>query len=328
MSGIENMIVLDLEWNRGYDTKPLNEILQIGAVRLDRLGGPVLSTFNAYIKPVVHKKFDPGARALPELKASKESSLDFAGALDAFRTWCGGDTAFAGWGGGDIESLNENCRYWGLPPVEAEEVFDFQRAFSHALGTDRQLALWWAAGYCGVPDVFDYHDALNDAMYTAVLSAWLTPEDLAWRPEPAPPKRRRPSPRLSKFPFPQQPHQKTGPFPTPEDALDAWENRRPCCPLCGRVGIIARWRPAAPGCGDRTQRYHAVFSCPEHGRFLCRMTLAQGADGQWQGRRYVPAATPEAVREYSAASEEDVYICKGQQKRRKRRSRRGSDPAC
>ena len=32
------MIVLDLEWNRGYDKKPLNEILQIGAVRVEQIG--------------------------------------------------------------------------------------------------------------------------------------------------------------------------------------------------------------------------------------------------------------------------------------------------
>ena len=41
------MIVLDLEWNRGYDKKPVNEILQIGAVRTEGLGGPILDTFNA-----------------------------------------------------------------------------------------------------------------------------------------------------------------------------------------------------------------------------------------------------------------------------------------
>ena len=32
------MIVLDLEWNRGYDKKPLDEVLQIGAVRMDWAG--------------------------------------------------------------------------------------------------------------------------------------------------------------------------------------------------------------------------------------------------------------------------------------------------
>ena len=41
------MIVLDLEWNRGYDKKPLDEVLQIGAVRMDGLGGPITDTFNA-----------------------------------------------------------------------------------------------------------------------------------------------------------------------------------------------------------------------------------------------------------------------------------------
>lgn len=56
------MIIFDFEWNRGYDKKPLDEILQIGAVRVDRLGGPVTDTFNVYIRPVVHKKFDPGAK--------------------------------------------------------------------------------------------------------------------------------------------------------------------------------------------------------------------------------------------------------------------------
>ena len=40
------MIILDLEWNRSYDKKPLDEILQIGAVRVDRLGGPVTDTLD------------------------------------------------------------------------------------------------------------------------------------------------------------------------------------------------------------------------------------------------------------------------------------------
>ena len=36
------MIVFDIEWNHGCDESPLDEILQIGAVRLDRLGGRIL----------------------------------------------------------------------------------------------------------------------------------------------------------------------------------------------------------------------------------------------------------------------------------------------
>lgn len=64
------MVILDLEWNRGYDNTPLDEILQIGAVRVEYLGGPVTDMFNAYIRSTVHKKFDLGAKQLPDLQIS------------------------------------------------------------------------------------------------------------------------------------------------------------------------------------------------------------------------------------------------------------------
>lgn len=316
------MIILDLEWNRGYDKKPLNEILQIGAVRIEELGGPIVDTFNAYLRPTVHKKFDLGAKKLPELGVFKTSRQRFPGAAESFRAWCGEDRAFAGWGGGDVEALNENCKYWGLEPFEAEEFFDFQRAFAHALGTDQQIALWRAAEYCGVPDVFDYHNALNDAMYTAVLGRWLTAEDLAWKPEPAPPKRRRAALKLSRLSFPRQTRQRLGPAATPEEVLDARSTRTPVCPVCGRKQGIARWHFTAPGEGRTARQYYGVFTCPEHGRFLCRLTMTRREDGLWLGRRSVPEITPELTMEYAAALDGGVHICKGKGRRRGRKPAR------
>ena len=172
------MIIWDLEWNRGYDRTPLDEILQIGAVRVAGLGGPVLDTFNAYIRPAVHKKFDPGARRLPGLQDSRSSDLDFAGAMERFRTWCGGETEFASWGSGDLDTLTRNCRYWGAPSLTMEKCYDLQTAFSYVLGADRQIALWRAVEHCQIPDLFPFHDALYDSLYTSVIGCWLTPESL------------------------------------------------------------------------------------------------------------------------------------------------------
>ena len=45
----EPVIVMDLEWNRSYDKKKLDEILQIGAVRIDAVGGTIRDTFNRFI---------------------------------------------------------------------------------------------------------------------------------------------------------------------------------------------------------------------------------------------------------------------------------------
>ena len=92
------MIILDFEWNRGYDKRQLDEILQIGAIRVTRLGGPMVDSFSVYIKPAIHKKFDPVARALPDMNDSLRSNLNFHAALARFRNWCGEETVFAAWG--------------------------------------------------------------------------------------------------------------------------------------------------------------------------------------------------------------------------------------
>lgn len=319
------MIVLDLEWNRGYDNRPLNEILQIGAVRVDRLGGPIVDTFNACIKPTVHKKFDLGAKKLPEKKAFRASHIRFPKAAEAFRAWCAGESEFAGWGTGDVEALNENCKYWGIAPFEAPVFHDFQRAFSYAAGSGQQIALWRAAEYCRIPDIFDYHSAVNDAMYTALLSAWITPEALAYRPEPPLPRRVRAALKLSPLPFPGQPPQAAGPCPTAEDVLNARGSRNPPCPLCGKKYGVSRWSFVPPEEGSVPRRYYAAFTCPEHGRFLCCLDLAQGEDGQWQGTRSVPPVTPELKREYAAALEGAVHLCRRKAKRRRRKLRPGRE---
>nr|WP_326171302.1 3'-5' exonuclease [uncultured Oscillibacter sp.] len=313
------MIILDLEWNRSYDKKPLDEILQIGAVRVTEIGGPIVDTFSIFIRPTVHKRFDPGARKLPELQASVQSTVEFPAALEQFRAWCGGETAFAAWGGGDdFKALRQNCEYWKIPPVPVETVCDLQMAFSYLVGTEQQVALWRAAEDCGIPDVFDYHNALNDAMYTAVVAGWITPEALAYRPDKRKKPRRLLSPRLSKLPFPRQSRRKVGPLSSPADVLNAKAGRHPSCPVCGRVGSVSRWSFARPRGAAVPLVYYAVFRCQEHGRFLCRLTLTAREDGAWVGRRSVPAITPELMQEYEAARQGGTHVCRSGAGKRRR----------
>lgn len=311
------MVIFDLEWNRGYDRNPLNEVLQIGAVRVERLGGPVQDVFDAWIKPVVHKRFDVGASALPELKAYKSRGRSFGGAMEAFRAWCGTETVFASWGVGDLDTLKENCAYWHvdfLPKVE--KAYDFQTAFAHMLGTEQSIALWRAAAYCGIPDTFTFHNARNDALYTALVGACLTPEALAYVP---PTKAEKLALKFCAVPFPQQPKRRVGPQSTLERALDAREGRKPPCPLCGRSGTVNRWSIAGKKLGEG--QYYGVFTCPVHGRFLCRLTLVQKEDGAWSGRRSVPELTPELFQEYAAALRGQTRQCRSGGRRRRRRGR-------
>ena len=113
------MIILDLEWNQGYDKTVLDEVLQIGAVRVDRLGGPITDTFCAFIRPRVHKKMKQMARYLPELRRSLDSETTFPEAMGAFLDWCGEEREFGAWGSGDMEVLAQNCRYWKMEASSA-----------------------------------------------------------------------------------------------------------------------------------------------------------------------------------------------------------------
>lgn len=317
------MIILDLEWNRGYDRTPVDEIIQIGAVRTEGLGGPVAGTFNAYIKPVIHKKFDMGAKRLPDLQLSRASDLDFATAMEQFRIWCGEETEYAVWGGDDLAALTKNCAYWKIPPLAMGKIRNFQTALSYLLEADQQIALWRAVDYFNIPDSFTFHNALNDAMYTAMIGRWLTPESLEYTPARREKKRRRPPLKLSRHPFSRQPRRTVGMFPTPEQAMDGKQSRRPACPICGRKGCITQWR-VAPVEEPELRRCLSVFSCPEHGRFLCRLILTRQKDGMWRGRLSIPVIRPELVQEYTLACQGEVHSCKGGGGGRKRRRRKKS----
>lgn len=318
------MLILDLEWNRGYDSTQLDEVLQIGAVRVDRLGGPIQDTFNVYIRPCIHKSFSPGAKVLPELPCSLASEVDFPSALSAFLKWCGGETEFSAWGNDDFRVLKQNCEFWNLPVPLLQQTHDLQLAFGHLLGAEeQQVALWRAAGYCRVPDTFTFHNALNDAVYTAAVSEWLTEESLSYRPDgkrkkrrpSKPPEEQRELPELSQSAFPPQPRFRVGPFSTLEHGLNDRTARHPACPLCGKRFWISQWWNSSGG------PYFSTFRCPEHGQFLCRLTLAPLEDSTWRGRIAVPILTPAVLESFRSALGGGLYSCTGISRRRKKRRR-------
>lgn len=304
------MIVLDLEWNRGYDKTPLDEILQIGAVRLDRPGGRIVDTFSVFIKPRVHKRLNRTAKALPEIDASLSSDLDFPTAYHRFLQWCGDDGAFAAWGADDFDTLEQNARYWKLPLLKPRAVFDIQTAFSLTLGTMQNIALWWAVDYCQIPQCFTYHNALHDAMYTALTSAWVPEElmELSARP--------RWTLRYLLRPYLPQPSRNVGPCPSLSSALNSRTARKALCPVCGEEIWIQGWNSHQQG------TYYSDILCPSHGHFIARLTLSVRGDGQWQGHQEIPDLTQSLLEDYGKARTGKYYLCKGGPRRRRRYRRR------
>lgn len=308
------VIVFDLEWDQGCGGEPFNEILQIGAVRLTALGGRISGTFNAYVRPAVHKRLSPRAKKLPDAALSLTACTDFSAVYADFLAWCGPDREFAAWGNQDLKVLEENAARWQLAEPPAEHCLDLQAAFGRTVGSDRQLSLEWAAAYCRIPDCFSFHNALHDALYTALVGDWIAPDALL--PPPAAPD---PAEVLSfsAAVYPPQPRVKLGPFPTAKDLLSSRRARRVPCPVCGQLCTVSVWYPC------HTQQY-GTFSCPEHGRFPCRVTLVQLTDGSWRGRRSVPPLTEEVEHAFRAALRREPLRCRALRKRRRKRAGAGS----
>ena len=312
------MIVMDLEWNRSYDKKRLDEILQIGAVRIDAAGGPIRDTFNRFIKPRVHKKFDPGARKLPDLRESVNSELTFREAWADFTAWCGADRTFAFWGPDDFHVIEQNCAFWDVPCL-TERVYNFQRAFAHACGAgDAMMALWRVVDYLGIPDVFDYHNALYDSVYTACVGQWLRQEDLDHAPPKKPGHNKKDS--LSDLAFEPGPERPVGPFADEAEALDDRDSRTPECPICARRAMVSSW------CGEEDGPFYAPFSCREHGWFLCRLSMARDESGTVWGSLGVPALTEELLADYREVRAGGSIPCRrlrdGAEARKRRRGRK------
>ena len=303
------MIVLDLEWSQPYGGG-MEEILQIGAVRLERLGAPLSGCFDVYIKPKMQKRLSPIARKLPDAKRSMTEGVSFAEGYRAFLDWCGGETVFAGWGGQDDGVLAKNARLWKLPALEMPEYVDLQAAFNRTLGigTGRRLALEHAVAYCGIPEVFEYHNALHDAMYAALVSGWIRPEAVAEPPREK--SRRVRSKGLTELAYPKQSRLRTECFKVREDVLNSRAARFVPCPICQSRGTVTCWYPQGQ------EVYYGTFCCAEHGRFPVRLSVAQRKDGQWQGRRVVPQATEQEKAALRSARRNEPVRCR-RKKRRK-----------
>lgn len=292
------MIVLDLEWNSGRKNSGFDEILQIGAVRIEALGAPVVDTFNIYVKPQVHRTLHPAAAALPELTRSFTEGVRFPAAYRLFRQWAGRECDYAAWGTVDFHVLAQNAAHWKLPPLHIRTALDLQRGFGQRLGTNAQIALYRAVSYCQIPESFTYHNGLHDAMYAVLLTKFMTLEDLVMPPRAAGFRR---CWRWTDVLFAAPPRKRSPYLPSISAVLNHPQIRQQRCPICGRKLWVQTWFLW------QNEHYYAPLLCEKHGGFLCRLTLTK-LSGQYRGcSAIIPADRRELLYFHAACG--NAAIC-------------------
>ena len=272
-------IVMDLEWNqptsfntpvfRQIGDSLLFEVIQIGAVKLGD-DFSVLGELSIPIRPTHYVDIHPRVRRMTHLgRAELEDAPAFPEAMTQFSEWCGEDYVFLTWGGDDISVLKQNLDFFEFGGAEAR-MFDVQRYFAEAreLGA-RQTSLKTAMEQLGIePDeTRDFHNAMNDAYYTALVLQKLPHPDGVLKYEQTARKLCH-TPRRTHF-------RVTHIVPSVAEGLAGADVRTPECPACKKpTQLQTELTPQAPG------KYVALSKCPQHGQLFIRVRFSRLPDGQ------------------------------------------------
>lgn len=189
-----NYIVLDLEFNQPFDFKTgkkttVNpecpfEIIQIGAVRLNN-DFEIDGSFNCYIKPKIYRRLHPFVEKITGITSETlNTGSSFEEAYRLFLDFCGNDPMaciLCTWGVDDIKSLFKNILFYNLDAEALSHKFiDVQTYATKKLdyGPGKSIGLKNAVDELGLEINQSFHNALNDAEYTAKIFRMVRPEKL------------------------------------------------------------------------------------------------------------------------------------------------------
>lgn len=273
-------IVVDLEWNQpmSYQSRTYREVgdrlifemIQIGAVKLndaleivDSISVPIAPTHYIRIHPRIRRMTGLGGEELAGAPAFRE-------ALEQFAAWCGEDYTLLTWGCDDVSVLQQNIDFFGCGDIRLAPLCDIQKLFSveHKLKDRAGLKAAMDLMQIEPDENMAFHNALNDAYYTALVFRTL-PDPSAVLNYAQTPKNLIHPPRKDKTKAPAEA------FDSVRDALAGETASGPVCPRCGRVMTLD-----GEYIMQSADRYVAVAKCRNHGRLLIRLRFRLDDDGK------------------------------------------------
>lgn len=275
-------IVLDLEWNQpiSYNSaayksvggKLLFELIQIGAVKVDEKM-QVVDSFSQLICPQQYLKLHPRISRITHItQEDLMGAPEFNEAVAAFAAWCGEDYALLTWGCDDVSVLDQNMTFFQCE-TKLGKVYDIQQLFGRVLGnTKERKGLKAAMEHFDIqPDEenMPFHNAVNDAYYTALVFAKL-PEPHQVLEFPLTPRKLQHLERSAK-----RECQAILRVRSMKDALHSQAAMKPPCPACGKKLEVKEGYVK-----QGENKFMALADCPQHGLAFFKLTFGKSEDGK------------------------------------------------
>lgn len=173
---IDNIIVVDVEAT--CDDGPLvpraqMEIIEVGAVVLDRHSLEVTDEFQAFVRPVRHPTLTAFCTQLTTIdQATVDAAPGYPEVADALRAWWKpySPAIWCSWGAYDRKQFAQDSAYHGVrDPLPGRHV-NVKAEFSLRLGTRRRFGMAGALSKMGLELLGTHHRGIDDARNIARLA--------------------------------------------------------------------------------------------------------------------------------------------------------------
>lgn len=307
---MKEYIVFDLEWNQNPYGKEMSEdhltfeIIEIGAVKLDE-SLKVVSTFSRLICPQVYRELHYKISQVTHITMDelKREGRPFQEVMEEFEKWCGRDAVYCTWGPMDLTELQKNVTYFGMenPFPNPLLYYDIQKLYGLFQKDGKEKsALDTAVKELGIPEDRPFHQAFDDACYTAEVMKCLDWEKV--QPYISIDYYRLPQNRKEEvvLRFPKYTKYVSRVFETREDAIADRKVTDMVCTVCQKtMKKKIRWFPA----GQRA--YLCLSSCKDHGLHKGKIRIKKAENGQVFVVKTIKPVNEEGAAEISLKKEEE-----------------------
>ncbi|MBH8560729.1 exonuclease domain-containing protein [Nostoc sp. CENA67] len=178
-------LIVDLEatcCNNGSIPSHEMEIIEIGAVMLNRATWKIDSEFQQFIQPVRHPQLTSFCTELTSIRQQDiNQALRFPEAISGFKELIDlfPNYIFCSWGNYDKKQFLQDCQFHNVPYPFTPEHINIKKEFSEYLGVSKGFGMAMALELLGIELKGIHHRGIDDARNIAAIYKYIKTQKIS-----------------------------------------------------------------------------------------------------------------------------------------------------
>ncbi len=172
-------LIIDLEatcCNQKSILRHQMEIIEIGAVMLNRQTWEIDDEFQQFIKPVRNPQLTPFCKELTSISQQQvDAAPNFPEAMSKLTAWMNlfPNHIFCSWGNYDKSQFLQDCKFHDVPYPFGAEHRNIKTEFSEYLGVSHKFGMAKALQHLGMKLQGTHHRGIDDARNIAAIYRYM-----------------------------------------------------------------------------------------------------------------------------------------------------------